>query len=237
MKPPIGSFDEREANALGHQIVEDLKGLPAASEEILAAFGDRQIWSEMQAVGLIRTRQQYDRLVEHIGPTLTDLYTSTTPDKLPGWLYLKLQRVPGIGHKQITEIGNFIRVTYGFDPEYLPGDDGWSFEEVDEELDVEVLDDRLMGLLATPLDLQNLGVSKNDLGILTEHDVTTVGGFVVRSENHLIGDLGLSQAGARRIDQHIEELTGISKSELRKNSVVREAVKWKYAALRARTPE
>lgn len=232
----ISNIEDEKANALGRQIMETLDELPSFSDEALEQYGDRRIWEEMRTAGFIRSEEKYRSLISHIGPTLRDLYKDDdgrnpevpTEQRVQG----KLLRSGAGGRRLVVEVGNFIRLNYGFDPEWS-ADERWSFGDGDSNLDVSNLDEALTASLQHKIDFSEIKLSPSALKIIENTQLQTVGDFVVLSSTYLKNELGLTSIAISRVSKYIKEKCDFSLEDIRGQSVVSEALKWKYAVLNA----
>lgn len=238
MKKPSSVFDQHEANALGYKTLNDLANLPPLSDEALEKHGERPIWEEMLAAGLI-SQKHHDRLTRGCGNTLRHLIEKEREGQRvekPWTLWADIRRTEFIGLRQLLDIGNFIRATYNYAPAYFEiENERSSFVVPDNPIDVSDLDTKLTEQLAQLLDFGDLGISNQAQDVLTKHDIYSVGDFVVLSTAALL-EKGLSAGAIKRIETGVESQTGFAKSDLVNNKVVTQAVRWKYAVMKASRP-
>lgn len=237
MKMPMSVTDAHKAIALGHQTIEGLRDLPPISGDLLQKIGDRPIWDEMMQAGFL-SKIQRDRMVDANGMTLQAFLTKELhgrPMRSAGYLQWKIRLVELAGPRLMLDVGNFIRANYGFAPDSLPlENESSAFGAPEQALDVSEIDACLNKGLLHPISGLELKLSVNVQKSLTEHGISSVGDFLVLSNTHFNDVVGISAVVCKKIERAIEARIGLSKTALRKTPTMIEAVKWKYAVMKAR---
>jgi len=231
-------FAEDEASAVAAKALSNLDNLPVFSEEILEVYGNRPIWDEMRAAGLIRSNDRYENLTTALGNTLADLYVindgtevpTTLADKIAG----KILRVPDNGRRFLVELSDFVRLNYGFNPEFSRNNTRAMESSGRTDIDVDDLDKELSRVLLIGINFNDISISPDDLNLLEAAGFKTVGDIIVHSQAYLTKELGLSGVTITAIDRWLQSTHKTSFKGLRGNRVAGEALKWKYAAIKAR---
>ena len=170
MNTPTFVFADNEANALGRHVIDGLYNLPPISSAVPADIAERPIWEEMYSAGLI-SGKQCQEFTADIGPNLGDFLAKQVHGRPLRSLRARLALVPGVGDLLATNIGNFIRARYGFDPSSLPHESKWTFERDGHDIDVASLDSRLSNALTMPLGQGELALSDSARNRLVQHAI------------------------------------------------------------------
>lgn len=142
-----GNFEltSGEANSIRNRILENICELPQQSKEHMATYGERPIWHEMYSMGIISKNQQ-DALISTMGQTVGELFKAFYQGNRQNPAIL---RTSGIGFRTYRDIRDFIRLSYGFEPD-LPAFEEHTFKDEDIELDIDGLDKQLSNYFRDP---------------------------------------------------------------------------------------